>query len=72
MAEKDNGSACKYGPDMGRIWARYGSDAADAWDRYKISMSTGELLPVIGDRLRGMRPDLVKTLYTFVLVFSQK
>ena len=72
MAEKDNESTCKYGPDMGRIWARYGSDAADAWIRYKHTGSTGELIPVIGDRLRNMRPELVKTLYTFALVFSQK
>ena len=72
MAEKDNGSTCKYGLDMGRIWVRYGSDAADAWDKYRKTMSTGELLPVIGDRLIRMRPELVKTLYTFALVFAEK
>ena len=72
MAEKDNGSTCKYWPDMGRIWARYGPDASEAWNSYKEAMDTGELLPVIGDRLSRMRPELVKTLYTFVLVFAEK
>lgn len=71
-AKKDNGSTCKCGGDMGEIWGKYGSDAAGAWIRYKHTGSTGELLPVIGDRLRNMRPELVKTLYTFALVFSQK
>ena len=61
-----------YGASMGQIWGKYGSDAADAWNRYASDGDPSNLLPVIGDRLRKMGPDLVKTLYTFALVFAQK
>lgn len=61
-----------YGANMGQIWGKYGSDAAEAWRRYTCDGDPSELLPVIGDRLRKTGPELVKTLYTFALVFAQK
>ena len=70
--EKAEKNKKEYGANMEEIWARYGPDASEAWNSYKEAMDTGELLPVIGDRLSRMRPELVKTLYTFVLVFAQK
>ena len=70
--EKAKNNKKEYGANMEEIWSRYGSDASEAWKSYKEAMDTGELLPVIGDRLSRMRPELVKTLYTFVLVFAQK
>lgn len=53
-------------------WGRYGQDAADAWRRYNSDGDPGDLLPVIGDRIRRMGPELVKMLYTFALVFAEK
>ena len=53
-------------------YSKYGTDALKAWDAYKIHGDAHDLHPVIADRLLVMRPELVKTLYTFVLVFSQK
>ena len=53
-------------------YKKYGTDAFLAWDSYRARGDTRELLPVIGDRLRIMRPELVETIYTFTLVFSQK
>ena len=61
-----------YVANMGQIWGKYGSDAAEAWRRYTCDGDPSELLPVIGDRLRKTGPELVKTLYTFALVFAQK
>ena len=61
-----------YGASIGQIWGKYGSDAAEAWKHYISDGDPGDLLPVIGDRLRKMGPELVKMLYTFALVFADK
>ena len=61
-----------YMANMGQIWGKYGTDAAEAWARYTSGGDPGDLLPVIGDRIRRMGPELVETIYTFVLVFAQK
>lgn len=53
-------------------YKKYGTDALLAWDSYRARGDTRDLLPVIGDRLRVMRPELVKMLYTFALVFAEK
>ena len=39
-------------------YKKYGTDAFLAWDSYRARGDTRELLPVIGDRLRIMRPEL--------------
>ena len=62
----------KAGKETKTNYAKYGTDALKAWDSYRARGDTRELLPVIGDRLRIMRPELVETIYTFTLVFSQK
>ena len=61
-----------YRANMGQVLGKYGNDAAEAWARYTSGGDPGDLLPVIGDRLRRMGPELVETIYTFVLVFAQK
>lgn len=53
-------------------WGKYGQDAADAWRSYNSDGDPGDLLPVIGDRIRRMGPELVKTLYICALVFARK
>lgn len=53
-------------------YKKYGTDALRAWESYRARGDTGDLLPVIGDRLRIMRPELVGMLYTFALVFAEK
>lgn len=53
-------------------YKKYGMDALKAWDSYRARGDTRDLLPVIGDRLRVMRPELVETIYTFTLVFAEK
>lgn len=53
-------------------YKKYGNDAEKAWQEYSIRKDTRDLLPVIGDRLRVMRPELVRMLYTFALVFAEK
>ena len=53
-------------------WGKYGQDAADACRSYISAGDPGDLLPVIGDRIRKMGPELVKTLYICALVFARK
>ena len=51
-------------------FGKYGQDALEAWNHYNADGNPGGLLPVIGDRIRKMGPELVKTLYICALVFA--
>ena len=53
-------------------FAKYGQDAMEAWIHYEKTGKTDQLANVIRDRLEKMQPELISTLFTFGLVFTQK
>ena len=52
-------------------FARYGRDAVEAWKHYTQTGNTDQLANVIRDRLEKMQPELIRTYFTFGLVFTK-
>ena len=53
-------------------FAKYGQDAMEAWKDYMQTGNTDQIAKAIRDRLEVMQPELVKTFFTFGLVFAEK
>ena len=53
-------------------FAKYGQDAMAAWSHYEQTGNTDQIANVIRDRLEMMHPELIRTLFTFGLVFTEK
>lgn len=53
-------------------FAKYGQDALEAWKHYGQTGDTDQLANVIRDRLKVMKPELIRTFFTFGLVFTEE
>lgn len=53
-------------------FSKYGQDAMEAWKDYMQTGNTDQIAKAISDRLEVMQPELVKTFFTFGLVFAEK